>query len=392
MKYLDTVLKATCIGLYLADLSGTASTVAFGLYCLLQQSSKTQLSFGAEPSYFIGCTERTKQYEAYIKEKHKGHKGNYSLSTITEAILETQPSSKINKFELYNLAKQYRDYLAFKGVRISESSKPHDLDQSIVYLVFFVHKKTLDIPTQFASEIQSTIESTRNATTQELAKPIIYSKGYPRHLQLVICHYESKSGNREDDGYDVMLQIGNQYKVQARMSQTAYMYYAACILLPIGFSYVLPLQYSFLSFIIMLCQASFYYTPEDYICVHLGHDPRSSASTLFSVSPDSGNLVYSYGTVSLNIFINLVLFFLLGTRFNCHIITIPLYPLIGLCLATIYDRYKLSTSKSYTPVTLKDTDGSIIDQRMIPGFEIPNPIGVISKPHSAISALIRSEQ
>lgn len=384
MKYLDIILKAAAIALFITNISNTISMIGFGLYCLFQQSGVTFFSYGT-PKNMMHKAKDMDKIDEYI---HKHNSGKYTITNITQAISETYPEIEISNY--YNFAaplKMYKNYLSYKNISATYSIVNGDQvelktpREAITYQTFFSHETILHMPKDYipAVVMAHNEPEERQKKANQYTTSII--RGYPRHLQFVITHTALP---KSEPQIDLMLQIGNQYKFRAKMETRTAQYYGLAILSSLSTIFT-PL--ALIPTTALLYTAMKQYQPDDYFTLNIGFDPKSPASSLYVSSLDTSTIQYSLGAILLNIIINILFFASFGLFGAINIFSIiPMYSVLALTVFTLYDRclVALELSPSLTRPTKsifiqphEDDDlGSAVEIRESKpyGFNIPTSI------------------
>lgn len=389
MKYLDILLKAATIALFITNISNTTSIIGFALYCLFQQSGVTFFSYGT-PKNMMHRARDTYETDQHII---KTYQGKYTIANITKAVLN-QISEFKSDYAFFSYLKLYRNHLAYAGIRYSEEITHGDkvkLDnklEALAYLALFSHKKILHIPKKYIDVIKRSQSKPKenNIDTNDNSSSIMI--GYPRHLQLVIIHtLESKTISQ----IDIMLQIGNQYKFKAKMATQTARYYGLAILSVFG-TMLTPL--ALIPSTVLFYIAMKKYQPSDFFTLNIGFDPNSPASSLSMANPNTGEIQYSLGAILMNVIINILLFssFSLFGAINIFNL-IPVYSVTALTIFTLYDRFLVAqelsplwtkpTKKVYVQPYESENSSYIsvskygdipVYEPIPPGFNIPSPI------------------
>lgn len=134
MKYLDVVLKALCVAVFIMNISTSISLLCFGLFCLLQQSSLTILSLGA-PVITHSWAKDFEDIIAYLDTHGFTHEN-------TCHALHKKAGNDFGSFKRYALFLSYA--LSWKGKTIPEF-QPSTVREALLYLHLFPNKNlTID--------------------------------------------------------------------------------------------------------------------------------------------------------------------------------------------------------------------------------------------------------
>ncbi|MEC7030101.1 MAG: hypothetical protein VXW87_00310 [Pseudomonadota bacterium] len=423
MELISIVLKVLCIFLYIFNI---APLLSFFTFCLLQQSARNILSIGnaSKPN---GIANQISNWYLNLK-KHRQAKNSSGL--LLHHISE-------------EVALYYAIFIRFIGVNIGQKytrlNKNSPIPSSDTPVLTFLYPKiafkqapaSTPTPTPTPTASPHKHDKAKKQEYTRINHNLITKRGFAEHFIFMVYQNDYAHTNQKKDfsSFEVTLQLGNCFRLKVNLNtQILYalsFWIASLWYLPIAsipaaanFSWISILSYPINWFsaqtaLFKVSQIGFLFLTytaaktEDFLIFFFGHDPKSANSHLMSLDFSGQHILYSVGTILVNIIAN-GLFFL--SLFALSVTPVNLLSLLGtrvsiaLVLVTLIDRmYYLAQENGLTntiPITTCATkrekpDVNLGDTIYLPstqGFAVPKAISrTIQSLHCATHKLCHPE-
>lgn len=417
MEPISIVLKVLCISLYIFNI---APLLSFFTFCLLQQSARNVLSIGnaSKPN---GIANQISNWYLNLK-KHR----------------QTKKSSGLLLHDISEeAALYYAIFIRFIGINIGQKYTRQKYNAPIpssdTPVLTFLYPKTAfkQAPAPIPTASPHKHDKAKKQESKPTSRSPITKIGFAEHFIFMVYQndYAETKQKKAFSSFEVTLQLGNCFRLKVNLNtQILYalsFWIASLWYLPIAsipaaanFSWISILSYPINWFsaqtaLFKVSQIGFLFLTytaaktEDFLIFFFGHDPKSANSHLMSLDFSGQHILYSVGTILVNIIAN-GLFFL--SLFALSVTPVNLLSLLGtrvtiaLVLVTLIDRmYYLAQENGMTntiPITTCATkrekrDVCLDDTIYLPstqGFAVPKAISrTIQSLHCATHKLCHPE-
>lgn len=317
MDFVSLALKVLCIALYIFNI---APLLSFLTFCLLQQSARNVLSIGGATKHDGFAHKISRWYQSFKQPKQSVYnvadaKAHNEIPSLEQAI-----------------------FLRFMGIQI----KYKTADKLMTYNQYDAEVLGIlnpQVPFNHPSNQTATQSQTpKRSGNPSLVKPSLVKLGFDEHFLFMVrqktyqLDQSPTSKSATFSALEVTFQLGNAFRLKINLNlklvyalvswgfilwtlpQNALMLlpsasWSQALLYPLNW-YLNQTPAFMLIQALMLVLTLTAICKEDFIMFFIGHDPKSLNSHLMRLDKN-GHLVYSLGTILVNLLVNGLFFFAL---------------------------------------------------------------------------------